>query len=172
MAKITLVDGDVTKYNGDAILIPCDTELTFSKGYRRLTALFKTAGESLQNELSAIGYCEIGNAVITKGYELKVKYLIFLPYTDHNDPEDKIDYVLFHQALRSSFTLAQLYGIESMAISLIHQEQQKGFFKSIVKTIFQEGNTKLMTYEEIVDIIMGIQKEPANQTIKNIVIYK
>lgn len=172
MANITLTDGDISKYNGDALIIPCDVDLTFSKGYHRLTSIFKTAGENLLKELSAVGFCEIGNAVITKGYNLKVKNIIFFPYTDHTNPENKIDYVLFHQALRSCFTLSQLYGIETLAISLMHQKQLKGTFKSLVQVIFQENKNDSMSYEEIVDIIIGIQKEPTNQSIKNITIYK
>lgn len=172
MANITLTDGDISKYNGDALIMPCDTELTFSKGYHRLTNLFETAGEDLQKELSAIGYCEIGNAIITKSYNLNVKHIIFMPYTDHTNLENKIDYLLFHQALRSCFALAQLYGIESLAISLMRHKTQKETFRSLVEVIFQENKNESMSYEEIIDIIMGIQKEQVNQNLKSIVIYK
>lgn len=172
MAKITLSDGDITKYSGDALIVPCDSELTFYKGSQRLTKLLEVAGEDLLKELSAIGYCEIGNAVITKGHNLKVKHLIFLPYKEHSSPENIIDNVLFHQALRSSFTLAQIYGVKSLAISLIHYKEQKDRLKRLVRSVFMENKNEPMTYEQIMDIVVGVQKEQANSAIKYITIYK
>src|SRR3989338_10577921 len=113
MPKISLQNGEITGFQGDAIICPSDVDLTNKKSNKWIYSILSKAGSDLTKELSAIGYCETGNAVITKAYNLKVKHLIFLPISAQDDKvkhliflpisaqddkEHKLNFILFHQA--------------------------------------------------------------------------
>lgn len=199
MPKILLGSGDATKFIGDAVVIPCDADLTYKKGNhlvqsllmspdldmrhkkstRIIRSLFdKVAAEGenkeLYKELSAIGYCEIGNAVITKAYKHKqVKHIIFFPYTNHDNSEDKISTVLLHQALRSAFTLASLYELQTIAIPAIQiKDSKKEFWEEILGSFFSSNKNTLMTQGEMQSIIVAVSKEYNNTSLREIMIYR
>lgn len=193
MPKITLSTGNITDFTGDAIIIPCDTDLTYKRGnaiiqyfadisrkndsYRRVVnSVWEKAKEYEKNlfkELTAIGYCEIGNVIITKAYLFEVKNFIFMPFFDHNDTDNKMNYVLLHQALRSAFNLATLYDIKTLAIPLpsITFPKEETFIK-FVKSLLEITPKKGLQNEEVVDIIMGVSEEYQNTSLENVMIYR
>jgi len=70
-----IVRNDITKMNVDAIVNAANTALQMGGGV--CGAIFKAAGvRELQRECDALGKCETGQAVITKGYNLSAKYII------------------------------------------------------------------------------------------------
>src|SRR3990167_2649466 len=100
--NISIKTDNIASFIGDVMIIPCDTELTYSKAIAPnpnyplfkhesnkvlVKVILEKSGKDLIKELSAIGYCEIGNAVSVQGYDLKVTRVIFMPITDHNNPE-------------------------------------------------------------------------------------
>ena len=69
-----IVLNDITKMNTDAIVNTTNIYLALGTGVS--SAIHKIAGKELKKELKSIGGCEVGKAVITKGYNLKAKYII------------------------------------------------------------------------------------------------
>lgn len=192
MPKITIEKGNITTFSGDAIVIPCDTDLTYKKGnaiiqyfadisrkndsYRHVvTSTWEKAKEyenNLLKELASIGYCEIGNAVITKAYLFEVKNFIFMPFFDHSNQENKMNFVLLHQALRSALNLATLYDVKTLAIPLpsVKFPKEEMFIK-FVKSLFEITPKKGLRSEEMMNIIISVSDEYKN-SIAEIHIYR
>ncbi len=191
--KITLESGNILSYNGDALICFCDSELTYKKDNLLLQAFadntkanntykkvisqtyskHKEYEDQLIKELTAIGYCEIGNAVITQPSILNVKHLIFVPFTDHNNPEMKLNYILFHQAMKSALTLASLYGIRKLAIPTLRiRNPKKPFMDKVISDIFEPGKDKNLDEKELMDIMIVISKDFNDPTFEEIVIYR
>lgn len=172
MPKITLQNGEIANFQGDAIICPSDVDLTNKRSNKWIYSILDKAGSDLTRELSAIGYCETGNAVITKAYDLKVKHLIFLPILYQDDKEHKLNFVLFHKALRSAFNLAILYDIKTLAIPLLSLRFSKeDFFNKLVKSLFEIKPKKGLTNEEIMNIIIAVSGEYKNTSLETITIY-
>jgi len=74
----------------------------------RSYAQSKEQEDNLLKELSAIGFCEIGNAVITKAYDIDVKHFIFCSiYINNDDSDDRLNFVFNSPCTTfSAFTLA------------------------------------------------------------------
>ncbi len=73
--KINIIKGDITELTVDAIVNAANEDLLGGDGV--CGAIFCKAGwNAMQAECDKIGHCDTGNAVITKGYNLKAKYVI------------------------------------------------------------------------------------------------
>lgn len=114
---LKIIRNDITKMETDAIVNAANTNLQMGGGV--CGAIFNAAGvEELQKECNEIGGCNIGEAVITKGYKLPAKYIIHTVgpiWKGGNYNEDK----LLYNAYRSSLNLALEYNIESISFPLI-----------------------------------------------------
>lgn len=72
---LEIVRNDITKMNVDAIVNAANSSLEMGGGV--CGAIFDAAGsKALQTECDRIGHCDVGSAVITKGYNLIAKYII------------------------------------------------------------------------------------------------
>lgn len=183
--------GNITDFKGDVIILPCDTELTYTKSFAPdpkyplfheskkslIKSVFEKASKELVRELTTIGFCEIGNVVITKGYDLKVGNVIFMPLTDHRNEETKISNIDLHQSLRNAFTMAEIYKARSIAIGAIKIPQgKKGFTNLIEKTFKQfwedKSQPKMISNDEIEDIVVSVLRDFEKSTISSLCIYK
>lgn len=72
--NIEIVKDNLTEMNVDAIVNAANNKLLRGSGL--CGAIFQKAGYELDKECNEIGTCDTGKAVITKGYELKAKYII------------------------------------------------------------------------------------------------
>lgn len=112
-----IVRNDITKMKTEAIVNAANTELKMGGGV--CGAIFKAAGaEELQKECDSIGKCEVGKAVITKGYNLPAKYIIHTVgpiWRGGKQNEAK----LLHSAYTSSLNLALEHDIKSISFPLI-----------------------------------------------------
>lgn len=112
-----IVHNDITKMNTEAIVNAANTQLLQGGGV--CGAIFEAAGEKLlQKECNEIGSCKEGQAVITKGYNLKSKYIIHAVGPiwrggDYNEEE------FLKSAYRNSLEIARNKKIKSIAFPLI-----------------------------------------------------
>lgn len=112
-----ILHNDITNMNTDAIVNAANSKLLMGGGV--CGAIFRAAGEEeLQKECEQIKQCPVGHAVITKGYNLKAKYIIHTVgpiYKDGNSNEAKF----LRSAYETSLKLAKDYNLKSIAFPLI-----------------------------------------------------
>lgn len=112
-----IVRNDISKMDTDAVVNAANEELMQGAGV--CGAIFREANDKrLHKECLDIGHCDTGSAVITKGYNLKAKYIIHAVgpvWHDgkHNENE------LLRSAYISSLKLAEKYECSSIALPLI-----------------------------------------------------
>jgi len=112
-----IVRNDITKMDTDAIVNAANSGL--SPGGGVCGAIFSAAGyETLDKACRAIGHCDVGGAVITRGFALPTKYVIHAvgPIWQgggHNEA------VLLKSAYISALELARKKGCRSIAFPLI-----------------------------------------------------
>ena len=172
MPQISFREGDISEFRGDVIIIPSDVDLTYAKANEAIRSVLKKGGPDLLKELSAIGYCEVGHAVITKGYNLNAKHIVFLAYTDCERKESRLNFVLLHQALKNAFNLAVLYGAKTLAIDLAPlRVRRHNLLKEILSKVLDTEPPKGLAIDEMVDVVRGISCG-YKETLQEIIIYK
>lgn len=112
-----IIRNDITKMNCDAIVNAANSNLLAGGGV--CGAIFKEAGEKeLANACQKIGFCGIGEAVITKGFKLKAKYIIHTVGPVYGkDPENE-EFQLY-SCYKNSLLIAKRKRLSSVAFPLI-----------------------------------------------------
>ncbi len=109
--------GDITEFEGDAIVNAANTELKAGTGV--CGAIFKAAGfDELTKACSEIGGCNFGDAVVTPGFNLPAHYIIHAAgpvYGQHNGSEPDLLRSCYQQSLQVAHTNC----FESIAFPLI-----------------------------------------------------
>lgn len=112
-----IVRNDITKMETDAIVNAANSRLLMGGGV--CGAIFNAAGaEKMQAACDKIGFCGLGEAVITKGFNLKAKYVIHTVgpiYKAGNTVQEQ----QLYSAYASSLKLAKSKRIKSIAFPLI-----------------------------------------------------
>lgn len=111
---IALAQGDITDLDCDAIVHAANSDLILGAGVAG--AIRHKGGPSIQAECLAIGYCEVGQAVITGAGDLKARYVIHAvgPRLGEGSERGKLA-----SAVRASLDLAEEYGLASIAFPAI-----------------------------------------------------
>ena len=112
-----IVRNDITKMKVDAIVNAANTSLKMGGGV--CGVIFNAAGASkLQEACDKIGSCKTGDAVITEGFALPVKYIIHTPgpkWHGGNSNEEEFLYNSYYNSLK----VALDNNCESIAFPLI-----------------------------------------------------
>ena len=111
-----------------AKLIFSDVDLTNKNANNSIRKIIDEDLSEITKELSAIGHCELGNAVMTGGYNKETSHTIFVPVTDSENVGNRINLPSLHQAIRSALTLAKLYEIKDIMVELPLWEEEKTIY--------------------------------------------
>ena len=146
--NIEIVKENITEMTVDAIVNAANERLLRGSGL--CGAIFNKAGYELDKECNEIGYCSIGNAVITKGYNLKAKNIIHTvaPRWYMNIPEEE-KIKQFRNCYKNIFKVAMDNNIKTIAVSCIGT----GIYQCPIKLgrdlAFEEANKVSNNFEKI-----------------------
>ena len=115
---LKVIEGNITEEGTSAIVNAANSYLAHGGGVA--FAIVKKGGREIQEESNKIveekGPIPVGEAVITKGYHLKAKYVIHVvgPRFGEGKEEEKL-----RKAIRSVLELAKEHGIKTISIPAI-----------------------------------------------------
>jgi O-acetyl-ADP-ribose deacetylase (regulator of RNase III) len=149
---IRVIKGDIAKQNTDAVVNAANKRLAPGGGVAG--AIHLGAGPSLWEECKKIGWCETGEAVITKGYDLPAKWVIHTvgPVWKNREEDSK----MLSSSYLNSLFLADKHNIGSISFPAI----STGVFgypleeaaEIAVKTVFETA--KKLSSVELVQFVL------------------
>lgn len=114
---LTFISEDITKVAADVIVNAANAQLRGGGGV--CGAIFRAAGyEKLQAACNQIGWCAVGQTVITAGFALPAKYIIHTVGPQYR-PGAEEQAGLLRQCYENSLVLARRYRLRSIAFPLI-----------------------------------------------------
>ena len=152
MTKIELIQGDITKLQVDAIVNAANKTLLGGGGVDG--AIHSVAGKELLEECKTIGFCETGDAKITKGYNLAAQYVLHTVgpvWCCASGAEDR----LLASCYRQSLKLAIENGVKSIAFPNISTGVYK-FPKQRAAIIAVHEITEFIKKENSIDKIIFV----------------
>lgn len=114
---LTIIRNDITTLTCDAIVNAGNSQLRCGGGV--CGAIFKAAGiNELSQACQKIGFCDIGHAVITKGFNLKAKYIIHTVGPIYGE-NPSVEEEQLYSCYKNSLLLAKKKRLSSIAFPLI-----------------------------------------------------
>lgn len=115
MNDVKVLLGDITQSDCDCIVNAANKTLLGGGGVDG--AIHCAAGPGLLEECKALGGCNTGEAKITKGYDLKAKFVIHTVGPVYSGSEN--DAVLLGKCYTNSLDLARKYDLHSIAFPAV-----------------------------------------------------
>lgn len=111
---LQLIEGDITEMTTEAIVNAANSRLQHGGGIAG--TIVRKGGRIIQEESNKIGYCPVGQAVITSGGNLKAKYVIHAvgPRMGEGNEDEKLK-----NATLNSLKLADQKKLKSLALPAI-----------------------------------------------------
>lgn len=167
MENIKLIKGDITTLAVDAIVNAANTSLLGGGGVDG--AIHRAAGPKLLEECITLNGCNTGNAKITKGYNLKAKYIIHTvgPVWRGGSQQEEL---LLASCYTSSLELADSYKLSTIAFPNIstgvyHFPKEKAAeiaIKTVQSTLEKVKNIKQVFFVCFDDENLNIYKQKLN----------
>jgi len=109
--KITVIQGDITKLEVDAVVNPANSMLIMGGGVAG--AILRAGGREIQEEASKQAPVPVGKAVATRAGQLKAKYVVHAPTMERPAMQTGTQNVKL--ATRGALECASRLGIKSVA---------------------------------------------------------
>lgn len=129
--SIEIKNGDIVYIDADAVV--CSASSDFCGTYGVEGAIHQAAGRELLKECKSLGHCECGDAKITRGYNLKAKYIIHT-VTPYYKAGEQQTMELLTACYRKCIKVAVKNGCKSIAFPML-STGVKGFPEDVAAHI-------------------------------------
>ena len=156
--RLTIVEGDITRQEVDAIVNAANTTLLGGGGVDG--AIHRAAGPELLEECRTLGGCATGQAKLTKGYRLAAKWVIHTVgpvWRGGVHEEDE----LLASCYRSCFDLARQHGIHSLAFPSISTGAYGFPMERAAQVAVGECTSALAANQELKKVLLVCFGKPA-----------
>lgn len=148
--KITVLEGDITHLQVDAIVNAANTSLLGGGGVDG--AIHRAAGAELLEECRRLNGCQTGDAKITKGYNLPADWVIHTVgpvWQDGNHGEDE----QLSSCYRRCLAIAEQYEIRTLAFPAISTGRYRFPLERAARIAMAEVKSFLESHSSVEEVL-------------------